>query len=57
MRYCCCFFFLEVHCSLQVTLPDTEYLPDYDNLNSAPAQKLASTFVAEVIILLYYRPV
>lgn len=51
------FLFLEVNYSLQVTLPDTEYLLDYDNLSSAPAQELASTFLAEVIILRCYKPI
>ena len=51
------FLYLEVNYSLQVTLPDTEYLLDYDNLSSVPAQELASTFVAEVIMLLCYKPI
>ena len=51
------FLFLEVNYSLQVTLPDTEYLLDYDNLSSAPAQKLASTFLAKVIMLRCYKPI
>ena len=37
--------------SLQVTLVDSQYLPDYEKLNSEPAQELISTFVAEVIII------
>lgn len=51
------FLFLEVNYSLQVTLQDIEYLLDYDNLRSAPAQELASTFVAEVIMFLCHKPV
>ena len=52
------FLFLEVsYYSLQVTLPDTEYRLDYDNLSSASAQELASTFLAEVIMLRCYKPI
>ena len=51
------FLFSEVDYSLQVTLPDTEYLLDYDNLSSAPAQELASTFLAEVIMLRCHKPI
>lgn len=51
------FLFLEVDYSLQVTLPDAGYLLDYDNLSSAPAQELASTFLVEVIMLRYHKPI
>lgn len=51
------FLFLEVDYSGQVTLPDIEYLLDYDNLSSVPAQKLAARFVAGVIMLLCYEPI
>ena len=43
---------LDVSFSLQVTLVDAEYVQDYENLNSAPAQELISKFVAEVINVL-----
>ena len=43
--------FSGVDFSLQVTLVDSQYLPDYEKLNSEPAQELISTFVAEVIII------
>lgn len=34
-----------------MTLVDFQYLPDYEKLNSEPAQELISKFVAEVIII------
>ena len=43
--------FSGVDISLQVTLMDVQYLPDYEKLNSEPAQELISKFVAEVIII------
>lgn len=43
--------FSGVDISLQVTLMDPQYLQDYENLNSEPAQELISKFVAEVIII------
>ena len=43
--------FSGVDISLQVTLVDFQYLPDYEKLNSEPAQELISKFVAEVIII------
>lgn len=43
--------FSVVDISLQVTLVDFQYLPDYEKLNSEPAQELISKFVAEVIII------
>ena len=43
--------FSGVDISLQVTLVDVQYLPDYEKLNSEPAQELISKFVAEVIII------
>ena len=43
--------FSEVDISLQVTLVDSQYLPDYEKLSSEPAQELISKFVAEVIII------
>ena len=45
------FFLSGVDISLQVTLVDSQYLPDYEKLNSEPAQELISKFVAEVIII------
>lgn len=51
MFYCYCNL-LDVSFSLQVTLVDAEYLQDYENLNSEPAQELISKFVAEVINML-----
>lgn len=51
MFYCYCNL-LDVNFSLQVTLVDAEYLQDYENLNSKPAQELISKFVAEVINML-----
>ena len=48
-RYC---NFLDVNFPLQVTLVDAEYLQDYENLNSLPAQELISKFVTEVIDML-----
>ena len=50
--FCCYCNLLDVNFPLQVTLVDAEYPPDYDNLNSAPAQELISKFVAEVINML-----
>ena len=43
--------FSGVDISLQVTLVDSQYLPDYEKLNSELAQELISKFVAEVIII------
>lgn len=43
--------FSGVDISLQVTLVDVQYLPDYEKLNSEPAQELIGKFVAEVIII------
>ena len=43
--------FSGVDISLQVTLVDFQYLPDYEKLNSEPAQELISKFVVEVIII------
>ena len=51
MIYCYCNF-LDVNFPLQVTLVATEYLQDYENLNSQPAQELISKFVIEVINML-----
>ena len=51
MFYCYCNL-LDVNFSLQVTLVNAEYVQDYENLNSAPAQELISKFVAEVINVL-----
>ena len=45
--------FSGVDISLQVTLVDFQYLPDYEKLNSEPAQELISKFVVEVIIISY----
>ena len=50
-RYC---NFSDVNFPLQVTLVDAEYLQDYENLNSQPAQELISKFVTEVINTLLY---
>ena len=50
-RYC---NFSDVNFPLQVTLVDAEYLQDYENLNSQPAQELISKFVTEVINMLLY---
>ena len=50
-RYC---NFVDVNFPLQVTLVDAEYLHDYENLNSQPAQELISKFVTEVINMLLY---
>lgn len=36
---------------LQVTLMDSQYLQDYEKLNSEPAEELISKFVGEVIII------
>ena len=46
------FLVLEERYSLQVKLVELQFLPDYVNLNSPPAQELISTFVAEVIMSL-----
>ena len=43
--------FSEVDISLQVTLVDFQYLPEYEKLNSEPAQELIGKFVVEVIII------
>lgn len=51
MFYCYCNF-VDVNFPLQVTLVDAEYLQDYENLNSQPAQELINKFVIEVIIML-----
>lgn len=51
MFYCYCNF-ADVNFPLQVTLVDAEYLQDYENLNSQPAQELISKFVTEVINML-----
>ena len=50
-RYC---NFVDVKFPLQVTLVDAEYLQDYGNLNSQPAQELISKFVTEVINMRLY---
>ena len=50
-RYC---NFVDVNFPLQVTLVDAEYLQDYENLNSQPAQELISKFVTKVINMLLY---
>ena len=50
-RYC---NFVDVNFPRQVTLVDAEYLQDYENLNSQPAQELISKFVTEVINMLLY---
>ena len=49
MIYCYCNF-LDV--ALQVTLVDAEYLQEYENLTSQPAQELIRKFVNEVINML-----
>ena len=51
MFYCYCNF-VDVNFPLQVTLVDAEYLQDYENLNSEPAQELINKFVTEVINML-----
>ena len=51
MIHCYCNF-LDVNFPLQVTLVAAEYLQDYENLNSQPAQELISKFVTEVMNLL-----
>ena len=51
MFYCYCNF-VDVNFQLQVTLVDAEYLQDYENLNSQPAQELINKFVTEVINVL-----
>ena len=45
------FLFSGVDISLQVKLMDSQYLQDYEKLNSERAQELISKFVAEVIII------
>ena len=51
MFYCYCNF-VDVNFPLHVTLVDAEYLQDYENLNSQPAQELINKFVTEVINVL-----
>ena len=51
MFYCYCNF-VDVNFPLQVTLVHAEYLQDYENLNSLPAQEFISKFVTEVINML-----
>ena len=51
MFYCYCNF-VDVNFPLQVTLVVAEYLQDYENLNSQPAQELINKFVTEVINML-----
>lgn len=46
------FLFLEDNYKVRVKLVDSQFLPDYVNLNSQPAQKLIGAFVAEVIMSL-----
>ena len=48
----CYYNSLDVNFALQVTLVDVEYLQDYENVNSEPAQQLISKFLAEVINIL-----
>ena len=48
----CYYNFLDVNFLLQVTLVDAEYLQDYENVNSEPAQQLISKFLVEVINIL-----
>ena len=48
----CYYNLLDVNFSLQVTLVDAEYLQDYENVNSEPAQQLISKFLIEVINIL-----
>ena len=48
----CYYNLLDVNFSLQVTLVDAEYLQDYENVNSEPAQQLISKFLVEVINIL-----
>ena len=48
----CYYNFLDVNFPLQVTLVDAEYLQDYENVNSEPAQQLISKFLVEVINIL-----
>ena len=50
-RYC---NFVDVNFPLQVTLVDAEYLQEYENLNSQPAQELVTKFVTEVINMLLF---
>lgn len=45
----CYYNLLDVNFALQVTLVDAEYLQDYENVNSEPAQQLISKFLVEVI--------
>ena len=51
MFYCYCNF-VDVNFPLQVTLVDAEFLQDYENLNSQPAQEFINKFVTEVINML-----
>ena len=48
----CYYNLLDVNFSLQETLVDAEYLQDYENVNSEPAQQLISKFLVEVINIL-----
>ena len=51
----CYYNLLDVNFLLQVTLVDAEYLQDYENINSEPAQqlkKIISKFLVEVINIL-----
>ena len=48
----CYYNLLDVNFLLQVTLVDAEYLQDYENVNSEPAQQLISKFLVEVINIL-----
>ena len=50
--FCCYYNLLDVNFPLQVTLVDAEYLQDYENVNSEPAQRLISKFLFEVINIL-----
>lgn len=52
----CYYNLLDVNFSLQVTLVDAEYLQDYENVNSEPAQQLISKFLVEVINILLCFP-
>ena len=48
----CDYNLLDVNFPLQVTLVDAEYIQDYENVNSEPAQQLISKFLVEVINIL-----
>lgn len=50
--FCCYYNLLDVNFPLQMTLVDAEYLQDYENVNSEPAQQLISKFLVEVINIL-----